>query len=400
MVDLGSEGGQGRVDAFGGEHTGAGGGLHVPELGEVVAGEVDVAVGAERAFQGRLQTVAAGSRVHVAELPAVHGGAGDRAARLGIEVVQVAEEALRDRLVALPHQRRGGRAAGEQHQAAPGAAVRPVAEHVGLVREHVERQAGGRHRVDVVVGHRAALARLDRDAQEGAVGELRERRAGLAGDGRDQRRGERRLRGDDGVARADRLGFAVLDDQGVAVGAQRAHTAAGAGALAELATQRGGQPARAAPEVARGQRALAAPHEREKADATARRQLRRLGRGATGGAGEDGLDGGRQRAEEVREAPIALEGEHTRARVARRVARSGPGDTAVAGHRALDLEPGVRERDALAERQREPQRIGLHATAVEQLRPERQPHHAAGDRHGLEAALADHRVDHRPGRGE
>src|SRR3954468_719174 len=60
MVDLGSEGGEGRVDAFGGEHTGAGGGLHVPQLGEVVAGQVEVAARAERAFEGGLQPVAAG----------------------------------------------------------------------------------------------------------------------------------------------------------------------------------------------------------------------------------------------------------------------------------------------------------------------------------------------------
>src|SRR5215207_1759318 len=77
MVDLGSEGGrsfaQRCLDALGGHRAGAGGGLHVPQLGEVVAGEVKVGVGAERAFQRRLQAVAARSRVDVAELPPVHG---------------------------------------------------------------------------------------------------------------------------------------------------------------------------------------------------------------------------------------------------------------------------------------------------------------------------------------
>ena len=114
---------QHRIDALGGHRTGAGGGLHVPQLGEVVAGEVQVAVGAERAFERRLQAVAARARVHVAELPAVHGRAGDHAARLRIQVVEVGEEALRDGLVALPHQRGGRRAAREQHQAAAGTAL-------------------------------------------------------------------------------------------------------------------------------------------------------------------------------------------------------------------------------------------------------------------------------------
>ena len=107
----------------------------------------------------------------------------------------------------------------------------------------------------------------------------------------------------------------VVDEQLVAVGAQRAHAAAGAGAVAELAAQRGGQPAGAAAQVAGDQRALAAPDEREQADAAARRQLGRLRRGAAGRAGEDGVDGRRQRAEEVRERPVALEGEHARPHV-------------------------------------------------------------------------------------
>ena len=52
--------------------AGAGGGLEVAQLGEVVAGQVQVAVRAERALERRLQPRAAGMRVHVAERPAVH----------------------------------------------------------------------------------------------------------------------------------------------------------------------------------------------------------------------------------------------------------------------------------------------------------------------------------------
>ena len=174
-------------------------------------------------------------------------------------------------------------------------------------------------------GIAVGLARLHRHAEEGAVGELLQRRGGLAGHRGDERRGERGLRRDDDVARADGVSVArvqVVDEQLVPVGAQRTHAAPRAGAVAELAAQRRGQPARAAAQVASDERALAAPDEREQADAAARRQLRRLRGGAMGRAGEDGVDGRRQRAEEVRERPVALEGEHARAR-RRRLARAG-----------------------------------------------------------------------------
>src|SRR6476620_2228354 len=137
MVDLGSEGGrsfaQRRLDALGGHRAGAGGGLHVPQLGEVAAGEVQVAAGAERALERRLQAVAARPGIDVPVRPAVHGGAGDRAAGLGVELVQVGEEAPGDVLVALAHQLGGGRAAREQHQAAARPALALPPQHVGLV---------------------------------------------------------------------------------------------------------------------------------------------------------------------------------------------------------------------------------------------------------------------------
>jgi hypothetical protein len=82
------------VDAFGGHQPGPGSGFHVPQLGEVVARQMQVLVGAERALERRLQPVAAGPRVDVPQLPAVHARPGDHAARLRVERVQVGEEAL------------------------------------------------------------------------------------------------------------------------------------------------------------------------------------------------------------------------------------------------------------------------------------------------------------------
>src|ERR687887_2855612 len=72
------------VDAFGGRHPGAGGGLEVPQLGKVVAGQVQVLVRPQRTLQRRLETTSPGMGVDVAELPAVHRGARDHAARLRV----------------------------------------------------------------------------------------------------------------------------------------------------------------------------------------------------------------------------------------------------------------------------------------------------------------------------
>src|SRR5919112_1850282 len=92
------------IDALGGRQAGLGGGLHVPQLGEVVARQVQVLVRAQRALQRRLQAAAAGARVDVAELPALDCGAGDLAARGRVEGVQVVQEAPDDHLVALTHE--------------------------------------------------------------------------------------------------------------------------------------------------------------------------------------------------------------------------------------------------------------------------------------------------------
>jgi hypothetical protein len=59
---------------------------------------------------------------------------------------------------------------------------------LGLVGEQIEDASGRGHRIDAVVGHRAGLACLDRDTDERAVRDLRERRRRLGRDGGDERR--------------------------------------------------------------------------------------------------------------------------------------------------------------------------------------------------------------------
>jgi hypothetical protein len=103
-----------------------------------------------------------------------------------------------------------------------------------------------------------------------------------------------------------------------------------------------------------------------------------------GGAGEDVVHRGRERAEQLAERALVLEV----------VAPPGP---VVAGDRALDREAGARERDPVARRERQPERVRLDAAAGEQRRPDRQAHHGPGDRRGLQPALARHRVDQRAG---
>ena len=227
------------------------------------------------------------------------------AAGLRVERVQVGEEALDDRLVALAHQRGGGLRAGEQHQAAAGLSL-TGAQRVRLVGEHVEHPAGRGHRVHAVVGHRGRLVRLDRDAEEGAVSELRERARGPLGDGRYERRRERGLAAT--ITSRARISSPPHTTTRSAPSGRIASTRASVGRVAELATQRRGQLAGAAEQVAGDQRALAAPHEREQADAAAGRELVELGGRAVRGAGEDLVHGGRQRAEELAEGAVVLEG--------------------------------------------------------------------------------------------
>ena len=146
------------------------------------------------------------------------------------------------------------------------------------------------------------------------------------------------------------------------------HPAAGPGAVAELAAHRRRQPPGPAEQVARDQRALAAPHEREQADPAPRRQLVELRRRAMRRAGED-------------LAPRrAAAGRGTRRRCGRPRSRSGvrAGGTSPprAGSSAPALTNAIRSRD----RQRQPERIRLDAAAVEHRGADGEPHHAARDR--------------------
>ena len=300
--------------------------------------------------------------------------------------MQVREEALDDPFVGLLHQRRRAAGAREQHQGSARATPAAAAQRVRLVGEHVERAPGRGHGVDVVVGHRRRFARLDRHAQERAVGQLRERVGGLLGHGCDERRCVRRLRGEDHLARAH-LAAVVLHDQVGALGPEGVHAAAGAGAPAELATERRRQATGATDQVARDQRALAAPHEGEQPDPAPGRELVQLRGGAVRRAGEDLVHSRWKRTEEGTEAAVILEVEALPGRV-------------VSSDGALDLHPCPRERDPVAQRERQPERIGLDTPAVEQRRADRQPHHAAGDRDGVETAVARHAVHQRARRRE
>jgi len=104
-------------------------------------------------------------------------------------------------------------------------------------------------------------------------------------------------------------------------------------------------------------------------------------------AGEDRVHGGRERADELAEGAVVLE-------------VVAPFEPVVLRHRALDLHACLHEGDPVADRQRQPERIGLHAAAGEHRRADREPHHAARDGHRLQPALAGHPIDERAGRGK
>jgi len=196
-----------------------------------------------------------------------------------------------------------------------------------------------------------------------------------------------RLRGEDHLARADRLLARDVDEQRLAVGLDRLHTTPGPRPRAELLPHRRRQAAGPAEQVARDQRALAAPDQREQPDAAAGRQLVQLGGRAVRGAGEDRFDGPRQRSEQIRERAVVLVGVVV-------------DDAAVARDRALDLHARASEGQPVARRKREPERVGLHTAAGQLLGPHCQAHLPAGDRHRLQAAVARQRADERAGTRE
>ena len=71
-------------------------------------------------FEVRPEGVSPRLGVDVAQRPAVHGGVDHDAARLGVEGVEVVQEVVDDRLVALGDQSLGVVGAGEEHAAAAG----------------------------------------------------------------------------------------------------------------------------------------------------------------------------------------------------------------------------------------------------------------------------------------
>ena len=107
---------------------------------------------------------------------------------------------------------------------------------------------------------------------------------------------------------------------------------------------------------------------------------------------------GRQWPEELPERALVLEGQRPGAHVRGRLARRRRRDAPIAGHRALQPHARRRERGPLPQRQRQPERVGLHPAAREHGRADRHAHQAARHRHGLERALARQRVHQRPGR--
>ena len=243
-----------------------------------------------------------------------------------MQVVQVGQEPLGDRLVGLAHERCGGLPAREEHEAAARPARPVAAQRVGLVGEHVEDPARGRHRVDAVPRHRSRLVRLDRHAEERAVRHPLQRGRRLPGHRGDERRREGGLHRDDHLPRrhAREAAFVeMVDDDVGALRAQCGDAAPGPGARTERVAQRGRKPAGAAQEVPGDERLAASPHEREQPQAAAGGELGQLRRGAVSGAGEDRLDRRWQRAEELRERPVVLEREDTRPHVGRRLARPG-----------------------------------------------------------------------------
>ena len=209
----------------------------------------------------------------------------------------------------------------------------------------------------------------------------------------------RRLDGHDDLPGTDATG-AVLDHQLVALRDDPRDPAARPRAVAEALAELRGQPAGAAGEVAGDQRALAAPDEREEPEPATGRELVELGGGAVRGTGEDPLDRRRQRPEEVAEAAVVLEAERPPAQVGGRVTGLRAQPAVVAPDRPLYLQARRRERQPLARRERQPQRIALDAAAGQLRAPDRQPHHAPVDRQRVQPARARHRVDGRPGARE
>ncbi len=192
----------------------------------------------------------------------------------------------------------------------------------------------------------------------------------------------------------------VLDHVPVVVGKDRLGPGVRPSRIPESGAKGRREPPRAAEQVPRDERLLAAPDEREQADPAAGGQLRELGGRAMRGCREDPLDGLRHRAQEVGERAVVEEAQDPVANHRGRVIRAGPGVLLVAGHGPLDLQALDGERGTVAQRQRQAERVGLDPATGQALVADGQPHHPAPHRHHLEVHLARHGVDQRPGSRE
>ena len=112
--------------------------LEVAELREVVTRQMHIPRRAERSLQRWLVAVPAGPREYVPERPPMNPRLPYASRSLRIQPDQVVDEPSRDRGVGALHERGGGMAPGEQHQASARPSRSFAPERLGLVREHVE----------------------------------------------------------------------------------------------------------------------------------------------------------------------------------------------------------------------------------------------------------------------
>src|SRR5262249_58237810 len=140
---------------------------------------------------------------------------------------------------------------------------------------------------------------------------------------------------DDHMRGADLLAVVPHDEVG-AVCADLLDTTAGPGTLGEPVPERCRQLPGSTDKVARDQRALASPDEREQPDPAPGRQLVELGRRAMRSAGKDLVHRRPKRSEEFAEGAVVLE-------------VVAPLEPVIAADRAHHLGPGPREGDPVAQ---------------------------------------------------
>ena len=199
------------------------------------------------------------------------------------------------------------------------------------------------------------------------------------------------LRGDDRVAREERLlgaTLAVADAHALALVGDLEHLAAGLHAAGELGREAVDERARAADDVAR-EPAAAAPDEREVARARARGDLLRLGRGARHGGPEHQVGIARELPEPLGERLGVAMCKQPPPRLGGRLAGPRPGDALVTCDRDPQSRSRARERDALGGAQRQAQRIQLGPSADQQAAVELERDEVTGHGQRLHADVGD-----------